>query len=112
MRRQGANQDAIRSPIMPGINGRFDGSGNVLGTSRKAGPTLLAGSHLESQNHAGWLDGPLGVIYALEAARVLNPDPDVNGAVEGASWCDEESHFGQFLRRPAAVGGGGGGASD
>ena len=32
-------------------------------------PKLLAGSHLESQNYAGWLDGPLGVIYALEAAR-------------------------------------------
>src|SRR4029077_1424709 len=45
----------------------IDGIGNVLGTSAKAGPKLLAGSHLESQNFAGWLDGPLGVVYALEA---------------------------------------------
>ena len=65
--------------------------------SAKAGPKLLAGSHLESQNYAGWLDGPLGVVYALEAARVLNPDPSVKGAVEVASWCDEEGHFGSFL---------------
>jgi N-carbamoyl-L-amino-acid hydrolase len=82
----------------------IDGIGNVLGTSSKSGPKLLAGSHLESQNYAGWLDGPLGVVYALEAARVLNPDPDVNGAVEVAAWCDEEGHFGSFLGSRSYVG--------
>jgi N-carbamoyl-L-amino-acid hydrolase len=81
-----------------------DGIGNVLGTSTKAGPKVLAGSHLESQNYAGWLDGPLGVIYALEAARVLNPDASVNGVVEVASWCDEEGHFGSFLGSRSYVG--------
>jgi beta-ureidopropionase / N-carbamoyl-L-amino-acid hydrolase len=83
----------------------IDGIGNVLGTSSKSGPKLLAGSHLESQNYAGWLDGPLGVIYALEAARVLNPDPTVNGAVEVAAWCDEEGHFGSFLGSRSYAGG-------
>ena len=83
----------------------IDGIGNVFGTSAKAGSKLLAGSHLESQNHAGWLDGPLGVVYALEAARVLNPDPTVKGAVEVASWCDEEGHFGSFLGSRSFVGG-------
>src|SRR5262249_26229924 len=63
-----------------GLAGAIDGIGNVVGTSSKPGPKLLAGSHLESQNYAGWLDGPLGVIYALEAARVINSDPDINGA--------------------------------
>jgi beta-ureidopropionase / N-carbamoyl-L-amino-acid hydrolase len=87
-----------------GLSAAVDGIGNVLGTSAKAGPKLLAGSHLESQNYAGWLDGPLGVIYALEAARVLNPDPAVNGAVEVASWCDEEGHFGHFLGSRSYVG--------
>ncbi|MEO8320922.1 MAG: Zn-dependent hydrolase, partial [Bradyrhizobium sp.] len=53
-----------------GLTADIDGIGNVLGTSAKQGPKLLAGSHLESQNYAGWLDGPLGVVYALEAARV------------------------------------------
>src|SRR6266513_3667548 len=75
-----------------GLAATIDGIGNVLGTSTKSGPKLLAGSHLESQNFAGWLDGPLGVVYALEAARVLNSDPAVNGAVEVASWCDAEGH--------------------
>src|ERR1700736_4449496 len=82
----------------------IDGIGNVLGTSAKSGPKLLAGSHLESQNFAGWLDGPLGVVYALEAARVINPDPNANGAVEVAAWCDEEGHFGSFLGSRSYVG--------
>jgi len=87
-----------------GLAGGIDGIGNVLGTSVKQGPKLLAGSHLESQNYAGWLDGPLGVVYALEAARVINPDPNAKGAVEVASWCDEEGHFGSFLGSRSYVG--------
>jgi N-carbamoyl-L-amino-acid hydrolase len=87
-----------------GLTAAIDGIGNVLGTSAKSGPKLLAGSHLESQNYAGWLDGPLGVVYALEAARIINPDPMVNGAVEVAAWCDEEGHFGSFLGSRSYVG--------
>ena len=88
-----------------GLTAAIDGIGNVLGTSTKSGPKLLAGSHLESQNFAGWLDGPLGVVYALEAARVINPDPNARGAVEVAAWCDEEGHFGSFLGSRSYVGG-------
>src|SRR5689334_9576785 len=87
-----------------GLSGAIDGIGNILGSSAKPGPKLLAGSHLESQNYAGWLDGPLGVVYALEAARVLNADPSVAGAVEVAAWCDEEGHFGSFLGSRSYIG--------
>jgi N-carbamoyl-L-amino-acid hydrolase len=87
-----------------GLTGEIDGIGNVLGLSARPGPKLLAGSHLESQNYAGWLDGPLGVVYALEAARVINSDPDAHGTVEVASWCDEEGHFGSFLGSRSYVG--------
>src|SRR5436190_1974057 len=87
-----------------GLMAAIDGIGNVIGTSMKSGPKLLAGSHLESQNFAGWLDGPLGVVHALEAARVINPDPNVNGSVEVAAWCDEEGHFGHFLGSRSYVG--------
>jgi beta-ureidopropionase / N-carbamoyl-L-amino-acid hydrolase len=86
------------------LQAEIDGIGNVLGTSTKPGRKLLAGSHLESQNHAGWLDGPLGVVYALEAARLINPDPTIDGAVEVAAWCDEEGHFGYFLGSRSYVG--------
>src|SRR6266404_1486938 len=88
-----------------GLTATIDGIGNVLGTSTRSGPKLLAGSHLESQNYAGWLDGPLGVVYALEAARAINSDPSVKGAVEVASWCDEEGHFGHFLGSRSYIGG-------
>src|SRR3954464_4978157 len=87
-----------------GLSAAIDGIGNVFGTSAKSGPKLLAGSHLESQNYAGWLDGPLGVVYALEAARVINPDSSTDGTVEVASWCDEEGHFGHFLGSRSYVG--------
>jgi N-carbamoyl-L-amino-acid hydrolase len=87
-----------------GLSAGIDGIGNVLGTAEKSGPKLLAGSHLESQNYAGWLDGPLGVVYALEAARIINADPGANGSVEVAAWCDEEGHFGSFLGSRSYVG--------
>jgi beta-ureidopropionase / N-carbamoyl-L-amino-acid hydrolase len=87
-----------------GLTAAIDGIGNVFGTTAKSGPKLLAGSHLESQNFAGWLDGPLGVVYALEAARIINLDPNANGAVEVAAWCDEEGHFGSFLGSRSYVG--------
>lgn len=94
----------VRKLPEAGLTGAIDGIGNILGTSAKPVPKLLAGSHLESQNYAGWLDGPLGVVYALEAARVLNADPTVRGAVEVAAWCDEEGHFGSFLGSRSYVG--------
>lgn len=94
----------VRKLPEAGLAGMIDGIGNVFGTSTKPGPKLLAGSHLESQNYAGWLDGPLGVVYALEAARVLNTDPSVKGAVEVAAWCDEEGHFGSFLGSRSYIG--------
>ena len=81
-----------------GLRGEIDGIGNVYGMSDAAGPTVLCGSHLESQNHAGWLDGALGMIYALEAARTLGP------GVEVAGWCDEEGHFGSFIGSRSFVG--------
>ena len=46
---------------------------------------------METQNHAGWLDGVLGVIYGLETARTLGRGIDV------AAWADEEGHFGSFI---------------
>lgn len=88
-----------------GHDAKLDGIANVFGISKAAGPKLLGGSHLESQNHAGWLDGPLGVVYALEAARVIAADPTFAGCgVDVISCCDEEGHFGNFLGSRSAVG--------
>jgi N-carbamoyl-L-amino-acid hydrolase len=84
---------------------QIDGIANVFGMSKASGAKLIGGSHLESQNHAGWLDGPLGVVYALEAARAIHADPGFAGrAVDVISCCDEEGHFGSFLGSRSALG--------
>ncbi|HWK69154.1 MAG TPA: hypothetical protein VNS34_29870 [Rhizobiaceae bacterium] len=59
-----------------GLKAHIDGVGNVFGTPSTERPALLIGSHAESQNHAGWLDGALGVIYGLEIARAFAETPD------------------------------------
>jgi len=74
-----------------GLDPEIDGIGNVLGRARGEGPKLLLGSHVETQPHAGWLDGALGVLYGLEVARTLG------GGIDVAAWADEEGHFGSFI---------------
>jgi N-carbamoyl-L-amino-acid hydrolase len=76
----------------------IDGIGNVIGRSPVDGPRLLIGSHSESQNHAGWLDGALGVVYGLEVARAVQEDPACAGlAIDAVSFADEEGHYGSFV---------------
>lgn len=79
-----------------GLETTVDGIGNILGKSKAAGAKALSGSHLESQNHAGWLDGPLGCVYALEASRAIREAGGDTG-VDVVVFCDEEGHFGNFL---------------
>src|SRR5262249_45760048 len=81
-----------------GLDAQIDGIGNVVGFTRAKGRKILSGSHIESQNYAGWLDGALGVIYALETARALRDDPATGETgVDVIAFCDEEGHFGTFL---------------
>jgi N-carbamoyl-L-amino-acid hydrolase len=81
-----------------GLEPSIDGIGNVYGRHRGPGPHLLAGSHIESQNQAGWLDGALGVMAALALARAGLP-------VDVAAFADEEGHFeGGFLGSKSIIG--------
>jgi beta-ureidopropionase / N-carbamoyl-L-amino-acid hydrolase len=81
-----------------GLDTGIDGIGNVIGRNHAAQRRLLVGSHSETQPYGGWLDGALGVIYALELARAFAADPDCAGlGIEVASWADEEGHYGYFL---------------
>ena len=80
-----------------GLAVELDGIGNVIGRSPGEGPRLMIGSHSESQNHAGWLDGALGVIYGIEVARALQDDPAMVGrSIDVVSFADEEGHFSNF----------------
>jgi len=81
-----------------GLEAAIDGVGNVFGRSRAGARRLLVGSHSETQPRAGWLDGALGVIYALEAARAFAADPDCAGlGIDAVAWADEEGHFSNML---------------
>lgn len=79
-----------------GLETTIDGIGNILGKSKARGPKALSGSHLESQNHAGWLDGALGCVYALEASRAIS-EAGGEAGVDVVVFCDEEGHYGSFL---------------
>lgn len=75
-----------------GLSPRFDAYGNLFGLAPGDGPSLLIGSHSDSQPEGGWLDGALGVIAALEIARasVTAGGPPVSVV----SFEDEEGRFG------------------
>ena len=73
-----------------GLRVQVDEMGNLFGLSE--GPSLLMGSHSDSQPEGGWLDGALGVIAALEVARSSH---EVGGpAISVVSFQDEEGRFG------------------
>ena len=73
-----------------GLEPTIDGVGNVFGRHPGPGPKLLVGSHIESQNEAGWLDGALGVVAAVAMARAGIP-------CDCIAFADEEGHYGSFI---------------
>ncbi|MFG6565274.1 Zn-dependent hydrolase [Sulfitobacter sp. 1A13421] len=73
-----------------GLKVEVDAMGNLFGLAE--GPSILLGSHSDSQPEGGWLDGALGVIAALEVARAAG---EAGGpAVSVVSFQDEEGRFG------------------
>jgi len=73
-----------------GLRVQVDPMGNLFGLAD--GPSLLIGSHSDSQPQGGWLDGALGVVAGLEIARTCK---EVGGpAVSVVSFQDEEGRFG------------------
>lgn len=73
-----------------GLRVEIDPMGNLFGLAD--GPSVLLGSHSDSQPEGGWLDGALGVVAALEIARAARRS---GGApVSVVSFQDEEGRFG------------------
>ena len=87
-----------------GYESHIDGVANVIGYSTAPGKKLLCGSHLETQNHAGWLDGALGVIYALETARCIKEAPGPTLGIDVMAFADEEGHFGELTGSNSLIG--------
>ena len=73
-----------------GLTPHFDPVGNLFGLSN--GPSILLGSHTDSQPEGGWLDGALGVMAALEIAKAAQEAGGLPVSV--VSFADEEGRFG------------------
>lgn len=73
-----------------GLELEMDRCGNVFGHASGVRRAVLVGSHTDSVPKGGWLDGALGVIYALEIARALQP---AGLSVDVVSFQDEEGSF-------------------
>ncbi len=73
-----------------GLQVAIDPMGNVFGLADD--PSILLGSHSDSQPEGGWLDGALGVIAALEVAQTAKESG--GPAVSVVSFQDEEGRFG------------------
>jgi beta-ureidopropionase / N-carbamoyl-L-amino-acid hydrolase len=72
-----------------GLETVIDGIGNVCGRTPDAAQSILVGSHSDSVPNGGWLDGALGVIFALEVARAARAARGVVG-IDVISFADEE----------------------
>jgi len=81
-----------------GLDAAMDRVGNVLGRAPAAEKSVLIGSHTDTVPRGGWLDGALGVGYALEIARsaVEENEPLATG-IDVISFQDEEGTFLPFL---------------
>jgi N-carbamoyl-L-amino-acid hydrolase len=89
-----------------GLCYRQDGAGNQFGRIECGGPTVMAGSHIDTVPNGGMFDGAAGVVAALEAARrIVEEKVPLKKALEVASFTDEEGNLvGDFLGSRAFMG--------
>jgi len=80
-----------------GLTAVIDGVGNVYGRMDGATKAVLIGSHSDTVPFGGWLDGSLGVIYALEIARCVGESGAAPIGVDAISFQDEEGTYLSFL---------------
>ena len=91
------------------VEHHFDAAGNRWVTLKGASETaLLLGSHLDSVPNGGWLDGPLGVLAALEVLRRFGAEfsgrPPLT--IRVVDFADEEgARFGRSLLGSSAFAG-------
>jgi beta-ureidopropionase / N-carbamoyl-L-amino-acid hydrolase len=88
-----------------GFDARLDRFGTVLGRAPGDAPAILIGSHTDTVPQGGWLDGALGVAYALEIATARAEALGAPAArVDVVSFQDEEGTFVPLLGSQAFIG--------
>jgi beta-ureidopropionase / N-carbamoyl-L-amino-acid hydrolase len=81
-----------------GLEPHMDEVANVYGRDPNAARTLLIGSHTDTVPQGGWLDGAMGVIYALEIARAAKERGASSAiGIDVMSFQDEEGTYLAFL---------------
>ena len=99
---QGAVSYVVKELKKIGAEISFCLAGNVRGRvpgSGKNGPSIMMGSHLDTVAHGGPFDGVVGVVTALEAARIIVEDKISHRLpVDVVIFAEEEgSRFGRGL---------------
>ena len=88
-----------------GFDARLDRFGTVLGRTPGDAPAILIGSHTDTVPQGGWLDGALGVAYALEIATArVEALGTMAARVDVVSFQDEEGTFVPLLGSRAFIG--------
>src|SRR5436190_3090066 len=81
-----------------GLEPHMDEVANVYGRDPNATRALLIGSHTDTVPRGGWLDGAMGVIYALEIARAAKErGASAPIGIDVMSFQDEEGTYLAFL---------------
>ncbi|HXD47052.1 MAG TPA: hydantoinase/carbamoylase family amidase [Pseudolabrys sp.] len=75
----------------------IDGIGNVYGRMKGVDRAVLVGSHTDTVPRGGWLDGALGVVYAIEIARCIAESGVKGTGVDVVNFQDEEGTFLGFV---------------
>jgi beta-ureidopropionase / N-carbamoyl-L-amino-acid hydrolase len=87
------------------FDARLDRFGTVFGRAPGDAPAILIGSHTDTVPQGGWLDGALGVAYALEIATARVEALGATAArVDVVSFQDEEGTFVPLLGSRAFIG--------
>lgn len=77
-----------------GLETRVDNFGNLIGKlegKNPDAPSLMLGSHIDSQPTGGRFDGPIGVLGGVEVIRTMQENEIVPELpIEIISFCDEE----------------------
>ncbi|MDB5598645.1 MAG: Amidase, hydantoinase/carbamoylase [Xanthobacteraceae bacterium] len=77
-----------------GLEAGLDRVGNAYGRDPTTSRAILIGSHTDTVPMGGWLDGALGVIYALEIARAFRATGGSSGVgIDVISFEDEEGTY-------------------
>ena len=88
-----ANDLYVAQGEAAGLNMHRDAVGNVWGVLKgsEAGPSIVSGSHMDTQKPGGRYDGTLGALSALIALRTLKAQFGTpKRTLEAVSLCEEE----------------------